>query len=398
MEAPLEGIRVVELASFVAAPSAGALLADLGAEVVKVEVPQGEIYRYSIPKMAGIKSDFTEAPHFQMDNRGKRSLAMDLLMPGALEALHKVIERSDIMITNMLPHRLEKYGLDAKTLRAKQPGLIFVHMSGYGTTGPDSTTPAFDYTAYWARAGFMDQMRDEGAPPIFQRPGIGDHAAALSMVTGILAALRMRDRSGEGQDIEVNLMHIAFYIQGNDASMALATGEQPARHDRTAPRNPLWNHYRVKGDRWLFLVMIESDRYWGNFCKAISREDLEHDERFNGAVVRYQNCTELFEIIETTFCERELDEWRTILDKHGLIWAPVNRIDEAVLDPQAIAGGYFQTVDHPTAGSFEAVSPPLRLSGYEMLGNKPAPALGADSEAILREAGLSPDEVKAILG
>jgi crotonobetainyl-CoA:carnitine CoA-transferase CaiB-like acyl-CoA transferase len=398
MQAPLEGIRVVELASYVAAPAAGALLADMGAEVIKVEVPQGEIYRYSTPKMAGIDSEFAEAPHFQMDNRGKRALAMDLLMPGALDALRKVIGRSDILLTNMLPHRLEKYGLDSKSLRAEQPDLIFASMSGYGTTGPDATTPAFDYTAYWARSGFMDQMREPDSAPTFQRPGIGDHAAALSMVSGVLAALRMRDQSGEGQNVEVSLMHIGFYIQGNDTALALATGEAPARHDRAAPRNPLWSHYRVKGDRWIFLVMIESDRYWGRFCKAIGREDLERDERFDGAIARYHNCEELVRILEGIFSERDIDGWRAAFDEHGCIWAPANRIDEAIHDPQARAAGCFQTVEHPTAGPFETVSPPMRLSGYEMLGDRPAPALGADSEAILREAGLGPDEVKSILG
>jgi crotonobetainyl-CoA:carnitine CoA-transferase CaiB-like acyl-CoA transferase len=398
MGAPLEGIKVVELASFVAAPAAGALLADMGAEVIKVEVPQGEIYRYSLPRLAGLDCQFSEAPHFQMDNRGKRSLAMDLLMPGALDALRQLIDQSDILLTNMLPHRLEKYGLDAASLRARSPKLIFAAMSGYGPNGPDATTPAFDYTAYWARSGFMDQMREPDAAPSFQRPGIGDHAAALSMVSGILAALRMRDTSGEGQEVSVSLMHIGFYIQGNDAAIALAAGEPPPRHDRSAPRNPLWSHYRVKGDRWVFLVMIESDRYWPRFCEAIGRGDLERDERFDSAVARYQNSAELVGLIEEIFGSRTLDEWSGILDGHGLIWAPTKTLAEAIHDEQARAAGVFQKVDHPTAGTFETVAPPLSLSAFEMRGERPAPALGADGADVLREAGLSEDEVRSILG
>lgn len=398
MGAPLEGIKVVELASFVAAPAAGALLADMGAEVIKVEVPQGEIYRHSTPRLAGLASKFSEAPHFQMDNRGKRSLAMDLLMPGALDALRKVIDQSDILITNMLPHRLEKYGLDAGTLRSRKPELIFAILSGYGLTGPDATTPAFDYTAYWARSGFMDQMREPDTPPTFQRPGIGDHAAALSMVSGILAALRMRDSSGEGQEVSVSLLHIGFYIQGNDASIALAAGEAPPRHDRRAPRNPLWNHYRVMDERWIFLVMIESDRYWPRFCEAIDRKDLTTDERFDGAVARYHNTKALVEILDETFASRTLDEWRAILDGHGLIWAPSKTLSEAIHDEQARAAGVFQTVEHPTAGAYETISPPISLSAFEMKGERPAPALGADGAEILREVGLSNEEVKSILG
>jgi crotonobetainyl-CoA:carnitine CoA-transferase CaiB-like acyl-CoA transferase len=398
MGAPLAGIKVVELASYVAAPAAGALLADMGAEVIKVEVPQGEVYRHSRPAFAGIESEFNEAPHFQMDNRGKRSLAMDLLMPGALDALRKVIDGSDVLLTNMLPHRLEKYGLDAASLRARRPELIFASMSGYGPEGPDASTPAFDYTAYWARAGFMDQMREPDAVPTFQRPGIGDHAAALSMVSGILAALRMRDASGEGQEVSVSLMHIGFYIQGNDAAVALAAGDAPPRHDRHEPRNPLWNYYRVKDDRWIFLVMIESDRYWSRFCEAIGREDLERDERFESGFARFANTTDLTAILSDIFESLTLDEWRPILDAHGLIWAPTNTIREAIQDAQARAAGIFQTVEHPTAGSYETVSPPLALSAYEMKGERPAPALGADGAEILREVGLSDAEVKAILG
>jgi crotonobetainyl-CoA:carnitine CoA-transferase CaiB-like acyl-CoA transferase len=319
-------------------------------------------------------------------------------MPGALDALRQLIDHSDILLTNMRPHRLEKYGLDAASLRARSPKLIFAAMSGYGPNGPDATTPAFDYTAYWARSGFMDQMREPDAAPSFQRPGIGDHAAALSMVSGILAALRMRDTSGEGQEVSVSLMHIGFYIQGNDAAIALAAGEPPPRHDRSAPRNPLWSHYRVKGDRWVFLVMIESDRYWPRFCEAIGRGDLERDERFDSAVARYQNSAELVGLIEEIFGSRTLDEWSGILDGHGLIWAPTKTLAEAIHDEQARAAGVFQKVDHPTAGTFETVAPPLSLSAFEMRGERPAPALGADGADVLREAGLSEDEVRSILG
>jgi crotonobetainyl-CoA:carnitine CoA-transferase CaiB-like acyl-CoA transferase len=398
MSAPLAGIKVVELASFVAAPAAGALLADMGAEVIKVEVPQGEIYRHTRPRLAGIQSDFSEAPHFQMDNRGKRSLALDLLMPGAPEALRKVILQGDILLTNMLPQRLEKYGFEAASLRAEKPELIVATLSGYGPTGPDATTPAFDYTAYWARAGFMDQMRDPGAPPTFQRPGIGDHAAALSLVSGVLAALRMRDESGEGQEVAVSLMHISFYIQGNDAAIALATGEAPPRHERAAPRNPLWNYYPVKDDRWIFLVMIDSDRYWPRFCEAIGREDLTRDERFADPIARFHNTSALVEVLDGVFGERTLDEWRAILDRYGLIWAPTNTLAEAIHDEQARAVGMFQQVQHPTAGAYDTIAPPVRLSAFEMRGERPAPALGADGAAILSDAGLSDEEVKSILG
>ena len=249
--APLAGIKVVEIASFVAVPAAGALLADMGADVVKVEVPWGEIYRHTTPRLAGFDHDFTAGPPFQMDNRGKRSLALDLALPQAVEALGQVVAGADVVITNVLPARLKKYGLDPETLREKHPKLIVARLSGYGPEGDRANDPAFDYTAFWALSGLMDHLHDLESPPGWMRPGIGDHSAGMAMVTGILGALRIRDQGGDGQVIDVALQHIGYYINGNDTANALVTGETPPRHDRKAPRNPLWNHYACEGGRWL---------------------------------------------------------------------------------------------------------------------------------------------------
>lgn len=397
--APLEGIRVVELASYVAAPAAGALLADYGAEVLKVEVPGGEVYRHSTPRRLGYRDcDFPEAAHYQMDNRGKRSLALDLKRPAARAALVRVIDGADIVVTNMLAHRLARYGLDAATLRARRSELIFASLTGYGNEGPDAASPAFDYTAYWSRTGFMDLLRDPAGAPSYLRPGVGDHAAALALVSGVLAALRVRDRSGEGQEVSVNLLHTGFYILGNDVSCALASGQQPPAHDRARARNPLWNHYATKDGRWLFLVMIESDRYWPALCDAIGREALREDERFTDAVARYRNSEALCSLLALVFADRTLAEWEQHLSGRPLIWSPVRTVAEALQDPQARAAGVFTEVDHPVAGRYETVAPPVCLSAHAMRGERPAPALGADTEDVLRAAGLGEEEIAAALG
>src|SRR5262245_62078666 len=230
MSAPLSGIRVVELASFVAAPAAGALLADLGAEVIKVEVPWGEIYRHSLPRFAGYDSDFGLAPHFHMDNRGKRSVALDLALPQAVEALKRLVDRADVLLTNMLPARLAKLGLDPAALHTKRPELIVGGLSGFGPDGPEANSPAFDYSTYWARTGFMDVLHEPDAPPAFQRPGMGDHSASLALVVGVLSALRQRDRGEAGQVIDVSLQHIGFYVTCQDTGVQVVTGtEYPSR-------------------------------------------------------------------------------------------------------------------------------------------------------------------------
>jgi crotonobetainyl-CoA:carnitine CoA-transferase CaiB-like acyl-CoA transferase len=398
MPGPLHGIRVVELATYVAVPSAATLLADLGADVIKVEVPQGEPMRYSTPRRMGFSGvEFPESAHFQMDNRGKRSLTLDLTRPDALGALLRVVDGADVVLTNMLPGRLRRFGLDPETLRATRPRLIVGSLSGYGNAGEEADRPAFDYAAFWSRTGFMDLMRDEGVAPSWQRGGIGDHPAGLALSCGILAALRQRDATGEGQVVEVSLMHIGFYVLGNDVAPALIAKRSPQRHVREKPRNPLWNHYRTRDDRWLFLVMIESERYWPQLCRALEREELIADPRFEGPVPRFRNNTELVRIFDEVFAARTLLEWESILGRHNLIWSPVRTVAEAIDDPQALAAEMFMTVDHPTAGRFRTVAPPIRMSAHPLAGSRPAPALGADSVDILREAGLEEREIEAAL-
>ena len=395
--APLSGIRVVEIATFVAAPAAGALLSDMGAEVIKMEVPGGELIRHTRPRHNGFGSDFEGSPQFEMDNRGKQSLTLDLTNPAARHALLKVIDGADVVLTNMLPGRCRRFGIDPERLREERPELIYASLTGYGTSGEEADSPSFDYAALWARTGMMDLTRDPGAVPAFLRPGVGDHSAALSLVCGILAALRVRDAGGGGQVIDVSLLQTGLYLQGNDLAQTLATGNPPPMHDRTAPRNPLWNHYATGDERWVMLVMIESQRYWGTFTKAIGHPELEHDSRFEGPVERYRQSRELVKILDAVFALRSLAEWEDELAGHGVIWSPVRRLEETPLDPQARTMGYFRTVDHPELGTFETMGPPLQMSEHAMPANLPAPSLGADSLAVLRAAGLDETEAAAAL-
>ncbi|MGB0620495.1 MAG: CaiB/BaiF CoA transferase family protein [Myxococcota bacterium] len=397
MTAPLAGIKVVEIASFVAVPAAGALLADMGAEVVKVEVPWGEVYRHASPKLAGFDSDFPAGAPYQMDNRGKRSLGLDLALPQARDALRKVIAGADVLITNVLPARLEKYGLAPERLQSEKPSLIFARLSGYGPDGDRANDPAFDYTAFWSLSGLMDHLRDLESPPGWMRPGVGDHSAAMAMVTGILGALRVRDQGGEGQVIDVNLQQIGYYINGNDTANALATGQTPPRHDRREPRNPLWNHYETADGRWVFLVMIEADRYWSTFTKLIDRPELASDERFANASVRFRHSRALVEILDGVFKERSLAEWEERLDRDRIIWAPVRTLAEAIRDLNANETGMFATVDHPEFGKFKTVAPPFRMSGHAMTGDAPAPLLAVDTADVLAEAGVDDETIALIV-
>jgi crotonobetainyl-CoA:carnitine CoA-transferase CaiB-like acyl-CoA transferase len=398
MSLPLAGVRVVEIANYVAVPAAGALLADLGAEVVKIETPpRGELYRRSRPRYAGYACDFDENPPFHMDNRGKRSVMLDLGRAEAREALLRIVDTSEIVITNLLPGRRKKYGVDHETLLARRPRLIVGAINGYGGAGEEADRPAFDYAAYWARTGMMDVMHDEGVPPSLQRPAVGDHAAAVNLVCGILAAMRLRDADGRGRYVEVSLLQTGLHILGTDVANALVTRAPAKRHDRRAPPNPLWNSYPTADGRWLLLVMIDPEPYWGKLCRGVGRPELETDERFADGFKRVANSAALVAELEGVFGQRTLAQWRPTLDAAGLIWAPVQRVDEAIDDPQARTMGYLYEIEHDTAGRFETVGPPFRIEGETLGARRAASPLHADARQVLREAGLSDPEIEKLL-
>ena len=397
MNGPLHGIRVLEIANYIAAPAAASLLAELGADVVKVEVPWGEVYRNATPRRNGYASDFDLGLCFEMDNRRKRSVALDLALPQSQEALAKLIDRADIVITNVLPGRLAKFGLDAATLRAERPALILARMGGFSADGPQADAPGFDQTAFFALSGLMDQQRDPDSPPAFPRGGAGDHPSALALVSGVLAALRMRDQTGEGQIVDVNLQQVGLYVNGNDSSQSVVTGEVPPRHDRRAPRNPLWNFYQCGDGRWLFLVMLDSNAYWPRLVAALDRPELGEDSRFGDAVGRFKNSKELVEILDGIFATRTLGEWTEHFETQRVIAAPIRTVAEATADPVARENGCFVEVDHPQHGRFESVAPPFQLSGFRLEGTSPAPALAQHTEEVLREAGVDEETIALLV-
>src|SRR5690606_9160792 len=305
----------------------------------------------------------------------------------------RVIDGADVVTTNLLPARRAKYGLDHASLLARKPSLIVAALNGYGGSGAEADRPAFDYAAYWARSGMMDLMRDEGVPPSMLRPGVGDHAAASNLVVAILAALRLRDATGQGRYVEVSLLQTGLYILGCDVAMALVTREPIRRHDRRSAMNPLWNSYEVAGGRWLMLVMIDPTPYWPRLAAAVERPELVDDPRFAEPFTRAQNAPALIAELEREFAKRTLEEWRPRLDAAGLIWSPVQRLEEVLDDPQARAMGYFRTLEHDAHGPFETLAPPFSIEGVPLGAARPCSPANADLDAILREAGLDESEI-----
>ena len=397
MTAPLEGVRVLEVANWLAAPSAAALMADLGADVVKVEPPGGEVYRGFILKGLGYDYEFATNYGFQLDNRGKRSVTIALDKPGGPELVRRMAATVDVFITNLLPDRCVMYGLTYDNLKAVNARVVYTHLSGYGAHGPDAGRPGFDYAAFWARSGLMGLLGEPPSPPPLCRGGQGDHTTALNILAAVLAALRLRDQTDAAQHVEVTLQATGIWTLGGDVQAALLARQQPRRHVRTAPANPIWNSYQCADGRWVLLVMPAPDPYWPRFCQAIGRPEWTTDERYDTLLKRLERTAELTPQIDAVFAEHDRAYWSAKLDEYGLIWAPVAELPEVVDDPQVHEMGWFTTIEHPEYGAFPTLDTPFRIHGAAIGARGPAPEAGEHTFEVLAALGIEGDELTELV-
>ena len=393
MAAPLSDIRVVELTSWMAAPSAGAALADMGADVVKVEPLTGDPVRGMVrqPKVEGQPS--VDAS-FHVDNRGKRSVAVAIDRPEGADLVRRLVERADVFLCNLLPRRQARYGLDAATLLALQPRLVHATLTGYGLTGPDAERPGYDVTAFFGRGAITDSMAEPGGVAPAPRPAQGDHAAGMVLLAGILAALRLAERTGEGQAVDASLFGTAAWTMATDLAPTLIDGRQPSRRDRRHLISALANRFRCADDRWIVLNMPEP-HWWPRLCSAIGRDDLAEDPLYTTIKLRFDNMPQLIDAIDETFASKPIAEWGQIFDDAGLIWGPAATIAELATDPQATATGLFPEIELDT-GPIRTVAIPLHIEGADIGPRGPAPALGQHTVEVFVAAGLTEDEVAAL--
>jgi crotonobetainyl-CoA:carnitine CoA-transferase CaiB-like acyl-CoA transferase len=394
MAAPLDGIKVLEVANWLAAPAAAALMADMGADVIKVEPPTGDIFRGFILRSIGYDFDFQHNYAFEVDNRGKRSIVVDLDKPGGPETVRKLAADCDVFLTNLVQRRRVRYGLTFEEVKAANPKVIYASFSGYGTHGPDEDRPGFDFAAFWARSGIMSAIGEPDAAPAMCRGGQGDHTTALNILAAVLAALRMRDKTGEGQHVEVTLQGTGMYTIAGDFSAALTSKKSPARISRKTPVNPIWNTYRTSDDRWILTVMpVPFPQYWPKFCDIIEKPEWANDERWNDLAKLRANTPMLVQLIDEIIAAKPYSHWSRLLDQAGLIWAPVATMADMIADPQVREMGWITELEHPTAGKFETLDTPFRLYGSDTGARGPAPALGDHTFEVLSAAGFSEDEL-----
>lgn len=387
MAGPLEGVKVVELGVWVAGPAAGGILADWGADVVKIEPPGGDPARI-FGRMLGIDPQDRHhvSPPFQMDNRGKRGIVLDLATPQGKAHARDLIADADVFLTNIRTGALRRIGLDFEAVAATNPRLVYGLITGYGAEGPDADRPAYDVAAFWARAGLAHLLTRPGQAPPFQRGGMGDHMAGMTLAGAICAALVARTRTGAGQLVSTSLYRQGAYTVSFDLNTFLITGHAIAIGQRETMANPCMNNYTAGDGRRFWLVGLQGERHWPALCAAVGRPDWTADERFATGRSRAVNAVELISELDVIFAQKSLDEWAHIFSAHpDLFWSPINSMEDVLGDEQFHAAGGIVYVPDADGGAVPMVATPADFHGTPTEIRSSAPELGEHTEEVLAE-------------
>jgi crotonobetainyl-CoA:carnitine CoA-transferase CaiB-like acyl-CoA transferase len=394
MPGPMEGVRVVELGFWVAGPSAGGILADWGADVIKIEPPDGDPFRGLFLRGMGVEAPVN--PPFELDNRGKRSIALNYAHPAGQEIVLQLIDRADVFITNIRAGALDRAGLDYGSLSKRNAQLVYASITGYGLAGPDRDRPAFDIGAFWSRSGIAAALTSPGADPPYQRGAMGDHTAGITAVAGITAALLARQRTGRGQLISTSLLRLGIFTVGWDTNIMLRMGIPATAMTRTATPNPMISCYRGSDGRWFWLLGLQGDRLWPDLVRAIGRPDLLDDSRFSTLSGRREHCAELVKLLDDVFATKSFADWAAIFDREGVWWSPVQSTTDVVADPQAAACGAFVDVPLAEGGSARMVASPVDFSETPWAPRANAPEFGQHTEEILLELGYDWEAISVL--
>jgi crotonobetainyl-CoA:carnitine CoA-transferase CaiB-like acyl-CoA transferase len=396
MSGLLKGVRVVELSTWGFVPTAGVVLADWGADVIKVEHPE-----FGDPARGVVTSTWRAGKNgvsitFEYFNRGKRCVGIDLKSEAGREVLFRLLADADVFVTNLRRGARRKMGIDAEQVRARFPRLVYASGSGMGSEGPDGEQGGYDLSAYWSRAGVVYCVTPPGSPRPndMPSPGFGDIPSGTMLAGGIAAALYQQAKTGEGATLDLSLLNAGMWaLTGEITGADAVDAERFYKGDGRNSGNPLVTVYRTKDDRFLQLVMTEGDKHFADLCRRVDRPTLADDPRFVDQSARTQNAAACIEILERIFAERTLEEWRDVLQDATGVWAAVQKPREVPLDPQVIANGYVRTRRDHAGREYLGVVSPVRVLSDPDGDERPAPLHGEHTDEILLESGYTWDEL-----
>lgn len=395
MSGPLSGVKVVELGMWVAGPACAGILADWGADVVKLEPPGGGDPARTYQALFGVM--MPDNPVFEMDNRSKRSIAVDLRRPEGQALALELLDDADVFVTNLRRGALERWGLDPEAVMARNPRLVYQLITGYGLEGPDAARPAYDIGGFWARSGVAASLRTPDGPLPFQRGGMGDHPTGSSASAAVCAALFSRERTGQGQLVTTSLVRQGVYTIGFDLSITLGWGDHIGIGRREQMGNPAMNNYVAGDGRAFWLIGQEAERHWPPLTRVVGRPQWQTDERFATAMGRRENAAELIAELDAIFATRSLSEWAEIFDTEpDMFWAPVNEIDDVLVDEQVHAAGAFVTVPEKDGDALRIASP-SDFFGTPWAPRSGAPDLGEHTREILHSMGRTDEQIDAMM-
>jgi len=391
---PLEGVKVVEMSTFIAVPACARFFAEFGADVIKIEPKGGDQVRFN-GASEGRLGDPYENTTFDLENAHKRSLVVNLKAPEGREILFKLLEDTDIFLTNWRPQALAKLGLNYEDLKEKFPKLVYASFTGFGETGPDMNLPGYDFTAFWARGGLLGTLYQQDSEPINLIPGIGDHVSGMFLAAGIMTALYNAQRTGKGDKVMTNLLHCSIFVQGIAIQAAQYKGlGQTYPISRKTAENPFNNTYQSKDGRHIQISMPPFDLFYPNFMPLIGRGDLVGNERYTMASITENKLHgEFVQILSDAFAQKTAAEWTEILTEGDIPFSICQVWEEVLEDKQAWAAGVFEEMDYPS-GKRAMVRPPVSIEGADALPYARAPMLAEHTEDILRELGYSDEQLK----
>jgi crotonobetainyl-CoA:carnitine CoA-transferase CaiB-like acyl-CoA transferase len=380
----LEGVRVLEVAAWTFVPAAGAVLAEWGAEVIKVEPREGGdpqrglVTMGLVPEAAGGINYMMEMP-----NRGKKSIGIDLTTPGGREVVIELAKTCDVFLTSYLPSRRARFGIDVNDIRDANPDIIYVRGSGYGPAGPDADRPGYDGVSFWSRGGIAEALSPDGVEPIQQSPAFGDLLGGMTIAGGIAAALYKRKAVGVTSVIDVSLLGLAAYALTPRVTASKLYGDAPLpTFGHSDAPNPLVANYRTKDNRYITLMMLQSDRFFPEVLELIGRPELLRDSRFASARSRFDNRVELISILDDVFAQRTVEEWRKVLEPLSGAWSVLQAAAELCDDSAVIANGYIPTVTAMSGAPYQLPTNPVQFDEQQVVPTG-APEHGQHTEEVL---------------